>query len=65
MKLQSIIVVCLLAMIAHVHGWDSVEMEVFDVVEELEGRNFYELMNITQVQMLIILLCNIQFIIES
>lgn len=31
------------------YGWDSEQLEVFDIVEEVKV-NFYELLNLTQVQ---------------
>lgn len=49
-----------------VHGWDSVEMEVFDVVEEV-NQNFYELMGISPVSfdvhaMIVILANSLRFV---
>lgn len=43
-----LIVLVLLVNTGDVFAWDSEELEVFDVVEEV-NQNFYEFLNISQV----------------
>lgn len=45
-----LIVFVLLANTCDVFAWDSEELEVFDVVEEV-NQNFYEFLNISQVSL--------------
>ena len=44
-----------------VHGWNMVELEVFDVVEEV-NQNFYELMAISQVSQIYIFIGKITIV---
>lgn len=48
MKISFCVIVCVLLSAKHALCWDSEQLEVFDVVDEVK-QNFYELMNITQV----------------
>lgn len=55
MKLLLIFFVAYNLSSAVVHGWDTEELEIFDLVEEI-NKNFYEFMGISQVSNFIHLL---------
>lgn len=48
MKLATFAYVVLVVSCTTVHGWDTEELEIFDLVEEI-NKNFYEFMGISQV----------------
>lgn len=48
MKLATAVYIVMVISCTMVHGWDTEELEIFDLVEEI-NKNFYEFMGISQV----------------